>query len=115
MQLLKILAILASTKDKQIDYIVKLGTFPSTDEFALEFDDAYKVFLGIIDEKENDKSINPIFINKLSEIDFIFETMSSEGNDDFWNISSLSLSEWNKIRELAKEALVTNEPDRSDL
>jgi len=105
MQLLKILTVLASTEAEQINYLIKLGTFPLTDEFALEFDDAYQFFLSNIDERKKDNSINKIFLDKLNEIDLIFIEMSNVNSNIFWNVSSLNLTEWSKIRKLAKEAL----------
>jgi hypothetical protein len=44
MQILKILKILADTKDNQIAYLKDLGNLNFTDELALEFDYTYQVF-----------------------------------------------------------------------
>lgn len=106
MQLLKILNVLASIEAEQIEYLIKLGTFPLTDEFALEFDDAYQFFLNNIDERKKNNSIDKLFLDKLNEIDLIFIEMSNINGNVFWNVSSLNLAEWVTIRKLAEEALV---------
>ena len=105
MQLLKILTVLASTEAEQINYLMKLGVFPLTDEFALEFDDAYQFFLSNKEERKEGNLINKIFSDKLNEIDIIFSEMSNVNDNIFWNVSSLNLMEWGKVRKLAKEAL----------
>jgi hypothetical protein len=104
MYILKILTLLASTKDEQIEYLINLGTSPSTDELALEFDDAYNIFLVNLCENDN-FSINQKCLEMLNEIDVLFTDMSNNEINDFWNISSLNLKEWNCIRELSKQIL----------
>jgi hypothetical protein len=102
--LIKTLNILASPQDKQINYLTELGTLPSTDELAIQFDDSYKVFLGTVNENKEcpyDKKTFEI----LNTISSIFDEMSNKSNNDFWKISSLGQNEWNKVRKLAKEAL----------
>jgi len=106
MQILKILETLSFSKDDKIIYLTNLGTYPSTDELALEFDDAYKFSLNIILEKmDTDSACCLEFLNKLKEIDAIFDKMSDVKLNIFWDVSSLDCEEWNKIRRLAKEAL----------
>jgi hypothetical protein len=104
MKIIKALNILAYPKDKQINYLIELGTFPSTDELAIQFDDAYNFFLGIANENKEhlyDKRIFEI----LNRIISFFDRMSNKNNNDFWKVSSLGQDEWNNVRELANEAL----------
>jgi hypothetical protein len=106
MQLIKALKILANSKEEQINYLIELGTFPSTDELALQFDDAYRVFLGNLDERQNADSFDDKTLKLLSNIVSIFNVLSERKEDNVWNVSSLSGSYWNQIRELSKETLM---------
>ncbi|NRT13770.1 hypothetical protein HNP99_000095 [Flavobacterium sp. 28A] len=105
MKLLKIIKILASTKDEQINYLIDLGTYPSTDELALDFDYAYVFYLRNINHKCDDL-INQIIFKKLNDINKIFGEMSNLPNDSFWEVISLDLNDWSKIREYASELLI---------
>lgn len=106
MQILKILNILSSSSKEQTNYLINLGTFPSTDELAIEFEDGYKVLTNIfLDEKYKSSIFYLDFLNKLKEIDIIFDMMSSIEINIFWDVSSLDSQEWCRIRNIAKDAL----------
>ena len=104
MLLVSALAILAYPKTKQVNFLIELGTLPSTDELAIQFDEAYKVFLGIVNENKKYPYSKDLF-KILDAINSVFDEMSNKSNNDFWETTSLSGVEWNKVRELAKEAL----------
>src|SRR5690606_16213620 len=99
-RLLRSLEMLASSADAQEEYLRGLGTLPSTDELALEFDDAYEFF-----KSSADKEGLGAFISRVDEIDELFDAMSVGGNADMWTVESLARGEWVKIREIAKEAI----------
>ncbi|WP_116790178.1 hypothetical protein [Flavobacterium psychrotrophum] len=106
MKIFKVLNTLASSKEEQVSYLIAIGTFPSTDELAIEFDDEYKILLGILNDKKNsflNSHLN--FLNKLNEIDSIFAEMNHANVKIFWDAASLGSEKWNKIRERAKDAL----------
>lgn len=105
MRLLKALEILAATKDNQIIYLIGLGTFPSTDELALQFDDAYQVFKGNIDKENYSNPFDKNILKILESIDLMLEDMSKGSDHQFWDISSLDEIQWSKVRKLAREAL----------
>jgi hypothetical protein len=105
MTIIQTLTTLAKTVDKQIEYLYKLGTSPSTDELALEFSDTYEIFKGELREGINSIYINDKILNNLEIINQLFEKMSNISNNSFWNTSSLDNTEWQNIRKVAKETL----------
>lgn len=101
--LVAVLKTLAETKDNQVSYLIRLGTFPSTDELALEFSDTYQPVKPKL--KENTSHFKKKVIENLEKIDLLFDEMSNIQNNVFWNADSLDGIEWNKVRELSKEIL----------
>jgi|GEM_PF-3397730 len=105
MQIKEALKILAEAKDNQIAYLEDLGTSPSTDELALQFDDTYQVFKGYLGDQFGDILCKKRILKKLDSISLIFDEMSAIPNNSFWNISSLDNKEWANIRKIAVETL----------
>lgn len=105
MKIINALKILAATKDVQKEYLLKIGTFPSTDELALQFSDAYSVYKVKLKEQNDDLSAKGNLLKKFNEIDLLFDEMSSVSNYHLWNVSSLDKKEWNEVRSLANNIL----------
>lgn len=105
MQIIEALKILAETKDKQIGYLKNLGTYPSTDELALQFSDTYQVFKGSLEDSHGTSLSMEKLLKNLDSINFIFDRMSNISDNSFWDISSLDNEEWDNVRKLAVEAL----------
>ena len=105
MQLFESLKVLAETIENQVTYLTEIGTFPSTDELALQFADTYQVFKGKLDEKDHNIPLNEQLLKNLDAINALFDSMSDKTNNRFWDISSLDTPEWTKVRELARETI----------
>jgi hypothetical protein len=105
MQIIEALKILAEAKDKQIGYLKNLGTYPSTDELALQFSDTYQVFKGSLEDSLGTSFSIENVLKNLNSINFIFDRMSNTSDNSFWDISSLDNEEWDNIRKLAVETL----------
>jgi hypothetical protein len=103
MEIYKALQLISSSSKDQINYLRELGTYPSTDELALQFDDAFKVYLGNDDKEQI--SVNDSLQEKLRNIALLFNQMSDSNDKSLWDVVSLERPEWIKVRTLAKEAL----------
>ncbi|HYF02319.1 MAG TPA: hypothetical protein VEC36_03005 [Patescibacteria group bacterium] len=95
---------LAANSSEQKAYLEKLGTAPSADELALEFDDIYLPLKSWIEG--GSVKLPPNLILKLEEVDNLLEKMSGPQNAKLWDVKSLSSNEWNHIRRIAGEALL---------
>lgn len=102
-QLMKAINLLSSTKEQQVHYLRELGTYPSIDELALEFDDSYKMYKGGVSEGKFEEltTITP----QLERIDYLLKTMSESNRQDLWSVEALESTQWNEIRDLAKSSL----------
>lgn len=105
MQIIEALKILAERKDKQISYLKDLGTYPSTDELALQFSDTYQVFKGSLEDSLGSALSIEKVLKNLDSINCIFDRMSNTSDNSFWDISSLDNEEWDNLRKLAVETL----------
>ena len=94
--LIKSIKLLAATPDEQRDYLKKSGSFPCTDEFALEFDDAYRYFAT-----QEEESVLHSASNKLKRINAILEALSNSTNESNWNENSLNNNAWTEVRKIA--------------
>lgn len=104
MYIIKVLRRLALPAIQQKEYLFDLGTAPSADELALEFDDAYLLFTNNIENRGNGID-DRIVLEKIKEINSILNQMSNLDDPDIWNVKSLNNTWWNKIRLLASEVL----------
>ncbi len=91
---------LAANAADQRNYLKKIGTFPSTDELALEFDDAYRPFIGA-----KDPDLPSSIMIKLNSIIFLFDLYSDMEDETIWLESSLDSHLWAKLREIANSVL----------
>jgi hypothetical protein len=105
MQIIENLRILSETKSNQIIFLENLGTFPSTDEFALDFHYAYDLFKVRLNEINFEPLVREEVLKNLDGIDLIFETMSNISNNLFWDVASLNDEEWNTVRKLASHTI----------
>ncbi|MGH7889688.1 MAG: hypothetical protein ACRENF_03975, partial [Thermodesulfobacteriota bacterium] len=83
-------------------YLKRLGTFPSTDELALEFDDVYLTFKSNLSSLES--GIDNEFVSKIDSLNELFDGMS-ENHPELWIVDSLNSNDWSRVRDIAKEAL----------
>src|SRR3954470_24554201 len=93
-QILKAIEPLSFSIDQQINYLKNLGTYPSADELALEFDDAFQRYKGMISEGMLEEFSDISF--QLGEIDNILNAMSESGNPDLWSVQALQSPHWNQ-------------------
>lgn len=98
MKLVDAIEVLAYKSEKQIAFLKNLGTYPSLDELALQFDDGYLAF-------RNSADVVKELREKLEQIDAIFDHMSDSPDKSLWEASSLDRDGWNDIRNLAEEVL----------
>ena len=92
---IKSIKLLASISDIQRKYLKDLGSYPITDELALEFDDA---FHNIGQWHSND----PLLM-EISKIDKLLDSLDT--NEETWLESELDNESWSNIRNLAKSIL----------
>ncbi|RRA98000.1 hypothetical protein [Larkinella rosea] len=100
-QLIRVITLLASSIEEQRSYLIKLNAFPSTDELALEFDDAYQPWKSAL----NQISISPEALHKAERINTLLDSMSEGTNPAMWHVDSLNNSYWSEIRRISGEIL----------
>lgn len=102
-RLIRSLKLLAMSPEVQISYLKKLGTYPSCDELALEFDDSFSPskppLLGRIGELS-------ALEETLVSIDNELDSMSNSDDEGLWNVESLAGTKWMKVRNLAQRAIL---------
>ena len=92
---------LAATADKQMDYLIRLGTYPLADELALEFHEGalmapQLVKAGLLTEYQ---------AGLVRDIDQMLDDISGAGNAPLWQADSLRDPVWEEIRNAAREAV----------
>lgn len=106
-ELLRMLEILASPAEGQVEYLKKMVAQSMkgaelVDELALDFDDAYQCSRELRDEGE----ISDRLYKALSEIELHFDSMSGNNDDHLWSFAGLrDREEWRRVRVLAGAAL----------
>ena len=91
---------LASPPDEQEAYLRQLGTRPSLDELALEFDEEYQRL------RQQQREVRPpVYLAALQALDVQLDAMSGENNSKLWTAEALHHDEWTRVRALAREAL----------
>lgn len=83
---------LASNSDIQRKYLKDLGSFPITDELALEFDDAF--------HNIDQLSSNDPILKEISKLNKLLDSLDT--NEGTWLESALDSKHWSEIRNLAK-------------
>lgn len=89
---------LAAPADEQIAYLRRLGSFPSLDELALEFDDMFGP-AGTLPEG------SPEWVEALRKLDQRLDEISGHENEHLWLAQALEGTEWTEVRDLARNAL----------
>ncbi len=84
---------LSLSSEKQIKYLKDLGTYPSLEELALEFDDAYRPLKGRVSEV-------------IEKLNFLLDKLSDSEDVNIWETSSLNSAPWLEIRELSRNILL---------
>jgi hypothetical protein len=90
---------LAAPPDEQVAYLRRLGSFPSLDELALEFNDMF------VPARATPSSPHPEWAEALRRLDERLEEMSGQANAELWLAHALNGTEWTQVRELARDAL----------
>jgi hypothetical protein len=98
--ILHCIELLAANSDAQRSYLKQSGSYPCTDEIALEFDDAYRRFAA-----ETDSEIPQSIIIKIDLLNSMLDRLSDSHDENIWNESSLETSHWNEIRNTAVSVL----------
>lgn len=91
---------LAEPSDRQLEWLRELGTFPSLDELALEFDDE---FARVRAASGCGRSAAG---QALLALDEQLARMSGPANADLWTPRALDGEAWSRVRDLARRALV---------
>jgi hypothetical protein len=99
--LLKTVKRLALAADEQAAYVRQLGSAPSLDELALEFDDEFNRLRG----EGGASAVPPGYHAALSALDEQLDRMSGQDNAELWVEEALGRREWQQVRELARRAL----------
>jgi hypothetical protein len=99
---------LATDSTEQRLATVKLGTAPSVDELALEFDDVHRsapllLERGVLTEPEK---------KALDALDSYLRSLSGSANAGLWTLDALDRPEWEHVRRLAGAALVALHSER---
>lgn len=106
--ILDTLKTLALPSEMQKDYLVSLGTYPLTDELALEFDDAFVPFIAKVDNNA-DEVLKVEILPGLKTIDSIFNNMDEKSMPGIWHVDSLNSEPWNEVRTIAQKLIATFE------
>jgi hypothetical protein len=88
---------LAASPDEQVAHVRRLGSYPSLDELALEFDDVF-----------GPPGTTPPaggWGDALRRLDATLSAMSGPENAHLWEPDALHGPEWAKVRARAREAL----------
>jgi hypothetical protein len=101
-ELLESLKRLAAPADEQVAYLRDLGSFPSLDELALEFDDVFG--------PPGTPPPEGPWADALSKLAAALNAMSGQENSHLWTADALNGPEWAEVRSLAREAIVSR-PD----
>lgn len=88
---------LAASPERQLEWLGELGTLPSLDELALEFDDEFGRVRSTVDRASS--------IRALTALDGQLSLMSGPENAGLWWPEALDGPEWSRVRELAASAL----------
>ena len=97
-EILKTIENLSLSSEAQIKYLKNLGTYPSVDELAIEFDDAFVTLKGRINEK----------LEEIESLNSLLDELNNKGDTDIWNVKSLDTPPWEEIRKLAESILLKN-------
>jgi hypothetical protein len=95
-QLIAVVRRLADPPEVQAAYLRELGSYPSLDELALEFDDVRDAAL---------LNADPAWAEAIHALDAQLSAMSSRTDAVLWNGDSLHRDEWQRVRALAATAL----------
>lgn len=95
--LLPVVERLSSPSESQTAWLEQLGTAPSSDELAMEFDDVYQVTRLRMEGRAGELA---------DELNGLLDAMSGEENEHLWTVEALaSEAEWERVRESAAELL----------
>lgn len=95
------IGVLASPADAQVHYLQALGTAPSLDELALEFDDAFGPLRHVMD----DVGLSHTARERVADLDRVLTSMSDSGDVALWRLSALTDPRWDHVRRLSREVL----------
>ncbi len=95
------MAVLASPPDAQAAWLERVGTYPSTDELALEFDE----FAALVPQLAQADMLDPDAVSAITEVRLQLDPL--QGSDTEWDASALASSEhWAGVRRAAGLAVV---------
>ena len=93
------MALLAAPRAEQEDYLRVLGTFPSADELALEFNDEFmRVRTATYEGSDAARAA-------LTALDEALSGISGIASERLWRCDALDDPEWEHLRTLARAAL----------
>lgn len=95
-------AVLASSAEEQLAFLVSVGIPEQVDELALEFDDGQL----LVRQFRELQWVTAAFQAKVSPLNALLNEMSGEARAELWTSAGLrNSSEWSKVRLLAKDLL----------
>lgn len=107
-ELLNSIKRLAAAPEEQEAYIRSLGSSPSLDELALEFDDMFG-------PSGTDPPAGPEeWQDALRRLDSLLTRMSGTANARLWVVDALSEPEWAEVRSVARQALAARFQSKPD-
>ena len=96
-QLRTVLERLASAPEEQVEYLVRLGVAPLTDELALDLDDVFPMVRT---------SLPPTATAAVAAVDKALDSMSGSERARLWRVEALfTAPECDNVRRLARDAL----------
>jgi hypothetical protein len=98
--LFNVLAVLASPAEAQVDWLKRIGTYPSTDELAIELSDWSLLVPQLVELQLVDDS----FVHQLAAVEVALDEIQSASK---WSLDDLATSSlWERTRTAAGKALV---------
>jgi hypothetical protein len=93
---------LAAPADEQVRHLVELGSAPSADELALEFDDFFRPAVGALGDSVPARRL----MLRLADLDDLLRALSERDDPELWTTAALETSpDWADVRERAAAAL----------
>jgi len=93
------LELIAADPQEQMDRLERLGTAPSLDEIALEFEDAHALIPGLVRRGAVPRQLEQV----LTEIEADIQEMTR--HPDLWSRQAIDGPQWRSLRALGKQAL----------
>jgi len=99
-QLRSALELLAADPKAQMDHLEALGTAPSLDELALEFEDVRELVPGLVRQGKVPQELEQV----VAKLDARIQEMGE--HPELWRGEAIDRPQWQSIRALGKQAVL---------